>query len=245
MRWGDAEAAWYANAIAATDYASAVLPCLPGPWDDLLDVGAGSGVLAAALLRHGARWRAVEPQALMRQRLRQVAESLTDRAVVLELHDCCWEALVPAVRAEVLLAANLGATHHAAAAFFDAMRCRWRRAMYWVVPAQPGPSTFCLAGFLPPELHGAEMQPAYERTLAQLGAARAPDRIAYADWRFDARFTDAEAAAGHCLDRLGIAADSLRGRDITAWVHAHGAADGRDFVIGCAKRSAVLSWGEP
>jgi hypothetical protein len=245
MRWGDAEAAWYADVIAATAYAGAVARCLPGPFDDLLDVGAGSGVLAPKLLGSAARWRAVEPQALMRQRLRAMAESLTDRAVVLELHGCGWEALAAGVEAEVLLAANLGATHHAAAAFFDAMRTRWRRAMHWVVPAQRGPSTFCLAGFLPPELHGADMQPAHERTLAQLGAARAPERIAYADWRFDARFADAEAAAGHCCDRLGIAADSARARAITAWVHAHGVADARGFVIGCAKRSAVLSWGEP
>jgi SAM-dependent methyltransferase len=245
MRWGDAEAAWYADAIAATDYASAVLRCLPGPFGDLLDIGAGSGVLAAGVLGRGARWRAVEPQALMRQRLRQRAESLADRAVVLELHGCGWEALAPDVRAEVLLAANLGVTHHDAAAFHDAMHARWRRSMHWVVPAQPGPSTFCLAGFLPPELHGAEMQPAYERTLAQLGTGRAPDRIAYADWRFDARFANAEAATGHCCDRLGIAADSARVRAVAAWVHAHGVADARGFVIGCAKRSAVLSWGEP
>ncbi len=245
MRWGDAEAAWYADAIAATDYADAVTRCLPVPWDDLLDVGAGSGVLAPAILGSGAHWCAVEPQALMRRRLRRMAESLADRRVVLELHDCGWETLVPGIGAEVLLAANLGATHHDAAGFFDAMRPRWRRAMHWVVPAQPGPSTFCLAGFLPPALHEADMQPACLRTLAQLGAARAPRRIAYADWRFEAAFCDAEAAADHCMDRLGVAADSDRGRAVSAWVHANGVADSRGFVIGCAKRSAVLSWGVP
>jgi len=245
MRLGDAEAAWYADAIAATDYADAVAGCLPRPFYDLLDVGAGSGVLAPSLLGERARWRAVEPQPLMRRRLRQVAESLADRRVALELYSTGWQSLAPDVGAEVLLAANLGATHHDAAAFFDAMRTRWRRAMHWVVPAQAGPSTFCLAGFLPPALHGADMRPAFERTLAQLGAARAPREVAFVDWRFDVRFRDAGAAVGHCVDRLGIDAGSTRGRAVSAYVHARGIADDRGFVVGCAKRSAVLSWGQP
>jgi hypothetical protein len=242
MRWGDAEAAWYADTIAATDYVDKVVPCLGAPCWDLLDIGAGSGVLAARMLGDGARWQAVEPQSLMRQRLRLAAAELADRGIRLELFDCTWNGLPRSVNAERLLAANLGDTHHNAVEFFDAMQSRWRRAMQWVLPAQSGPSTFCLAGFLPPELHRADMQPAYERTLAQLGSQRAPQRVAFVDWYFQARFADAEAACEHCIDRLAVSADGSRAQAVRAYVRSHGTAESRGFVIGCAKRSAVLSW---
>jgi hypothetical protein len=240
--WGDAPANFYAETIAASDYAARVGPLLCGPWVEVLDVGAGNGVLTRSRLAPGARWIAVEPNAAMGLHLAACRPWLAERRIRLELLPVTWQALPDSVVADQVLAANLGATHHEPLEFFGAMRGRWRRAMHWVAAAQHGPSTFCLAGFLPAELHGADTTPAVERTLAQLGAACAPHSVCFADWAYRCTFADVATAQAHFLDRLGLAADSPRGQEVCAYVARRGRAGPAGLEVGCAKRSAVLTW---
>lgn len=240
--WGDAQARLYADTIAASDYAARVSPLLGGAWTEVLDIGAGTGELTRPRLSPGARWIAIEPHEVMVRHLVGLRPRLAERRIRLDVLQVAWQALPPSVAGDDLLAANLGATHHEPAAFFEAMRGRWRRAMHWVVAAQHGPSTFCLAGFLPAELHGADTTPAVERTLAALGASRAPRSVRLADWAYRCVFADAAAAQAHFLDRLGLEADSARGREVVAYVARHARPVALGVEVGCAKRSAVLTW---
>jgi SAM-dependent methyltransferase len=240
--WGDPQARFYADTIAASDYAARVGPLLGGDWHEVLDIGAGTGELTRPRLSPGARWIAVEPNAVMAAHLAGLQRQLSERGIVLQLLPVLWQSLAASEAADRLLAANLGATHHEPAAFFEAMRGRWRRTMHWVVAAQRGPSTFCLAGFLPAELHGADTVPAVERTLAALRGSSPPQSVQFADWAYRCTFADAGAAQAHFLDRLGLEADSARGREVCAFVARHGRPVASGLEVGCQKRSAVLTW---
>lgn len=240
--WDDGQARFYARTLAQSDYAARVAPRLGGPWSDVLDVGAGSGALTATCLAPRARWHAVEPNAAMRGLLAMRRASLAHASIELRVDPRPWQALPGDVHAEVVLAANLGATHHEPAAFFDAMRPRARRGMVWVVAAQAGPSTFCLAGFLPAALHGADESPAHERTLAGLGAARAPTSVDFADWTCRHTFARMDEALAHFTDRLRVGPGDPRAASIARWLHEHALVGPAGVTVACAKRSAILRW---
>lgn len=167
---------------------------------------------------------------------------LSGRGATLEIHACTWQELPAAVCARRLLAANLGATHHEASVFFDAMVGRWQDDMHWVVAAQAGPSSFCLAGFLPPELHGCDTRPAFESTLEQLGPARAPDDIRFADWLCRFVFADLPTAQAHFLNRLALAPDTAEAVEVCRHLARHALPMADGIEVSCAKRSAVMSW---
>lgn len=241
-RWDDGQARFYAETIESSDYVERLAPSLGPRWDDFLDVGAGSGALGGRLANAGSRWQAVEPQPAMQALLEQQRPFLAARGVTLALHPCTWQDLPAPACARQLLAANLAATHHEAGEFFDAMVGRWQDAMHWVVAAQAGPSTFCLAGFLPPELHGADTRPAFERTLEQLGPTREPDDIRFSDWQCRFLFADLHAAQLHFLDRLVLAPDTARAVDVCRFVTRHASLTAGGVEISCTKRSAVMTW---
>lgn len=242
QRWDDVQARFYAETIAASDYVERLAPLMGTGWTDFVDIGAGSGALGSRLASAGARWQAVEPQPAMQALLQQQHAALRARGVTLALHPCAWQELPAPVGAQRLLAANLGATHCEAAAFFDAMAGRWRHSMHWVVAAQAGPSTFCLAGFLPPELHGADTQPACERTLQQLGPRRAPDDIRFADWHCRYVFANLHEAQSHFLDRLALAPGSALAVEVERHVERCAVQGLAGVEVGCPKRSAVMTW---
>jgi len=240
--WNDAQARFYVATIASSDYVERVVPLLPGPWPDILDVGAGSGALVSRLVADHGRWLAVEPQPAMQGLLERHRPALAIRHVDLQVHPCTWQNLPPATRAAGLLAANVGATHHEAATFFDAMALHWTQSMRWVVSAQAGPSTFCLAGFLPAALHGADVQPAFERTLHDLGPTRAPAEVRFVDWHCRFAFPDESSAQAHFLDRLGLLPGTAQAAEVCGYVHRHARHTTSGCEIGCDKRSAVLAW---
>jgi hypothetical protein len=122
------------------------------------------------------------------------------------------------------------------------MRACWQDTMQWVVAAQKGPSTFCLAGFLPPELHCSDTRPAFKRTLDQLGPHRAPDDIRFTEWHCRYVFADLQAAQGHFLNRLGLKPGTAQAVEIRRYVAQHAVTTTAGVEVGCAKRSAVLSW---
>jgi hypothetical protein len=119
---------------------------------------------------------------------------------------------------------------------------RWQDAMHWVVAAQAGPSSFCLAGFLPPELHVCDTRPAFERTLEQLGPERAPDDTRFADWHCRIVFADLPTAQAHFLDRLALAPETAKAVEVCRFVARHALPTAAGIEVSCAKRSAVLTW---
>jgi hypothetical protein len=240
--WGAAQAAFYAETIAGSTYTAALLPRLGPAPASLCDIGAGSGLIAGQWLPSGTPWQAVEPEPFMQTLLSEVAHA---RQLRLQLHPCIWQNLPAEVSADTVLAANVGATHHEALRFFQAMQGRWRREMVWVVAAQDGPSTFCLAGFLPPELHGADTQPAVQRTLAELGIAHAPQSVDFVDWQYRASFSSLEAAQAHFLDRLQLPQGGDRAQAVSNFVAQHAKPLAGAWQLTCQKRSAVLRWTHP
>ncbi len=240
--WNDAAANFYAETIAQSSYAKNVAPLLGAALCDVLDIGAGSGELTRRALAFGAHWAAVEPNAAMQERLSAMRNQLQLQRIRLTVHTDSWQSLASGVSAKTVLAANLGATHQDAAVFFDAMRPRATEHMLWVVPAQAGPSTFCLAGFLPLYLHGADTQPAVDRCIADLGSERAPDSVSFADWRYQVSFASTHAAQAHFLDRLGLDRASSRGQEVADFVAHNLRRKSAGLVASCQKRSAVLRW---
>lgn len=114
--------------------------------------------------------------------------------------------------------------------------------MLWVVAAQHGPSTFCAAGFLPPDLHGADTQPAIDRCLTDLGSQRQPHAMLFADWDYRVVFPDVAHAQAFFLQRLALPQDSAKGQAVWNFVAQHVEPQGDGVVARCRKRSAVLRW---
>jgi len=240
--WNNEHALFYAQTITQSDYAAQLAPLVPPSAASVLDIGAGNGALVRHCLKPGATWIAVEPNWEMQNQLIAMKKDLVRNRVALRLMPCQWQSLPPYLNADVVYAFNLGATHAEALAFHDAMRPRARKLMCWVVPAQAGPSTFCLSGFLPAELHGADTRPAFEKTLAMLGAKSAPTRLQFADWTYRVAFASVAAAQAHFLDRLGLTPDTDRGREVSTFVATHCVPDVGGVIAQCAKRSAVMTW---
>lgn len=261
-----AHARLYLRMMAQSDYAARLAPAVGKNDVDVLDIGAGDGCITCRCLAAGARWRAVEPNPAMGEALAAQAPALAARGIRLEHIAARWQDLPKSVDADAVFAFNIGDSHYAADALFDALAPRARRAMVWIVPAQAAPASFCLAGFLPADFYGdnaVNRQPAVERTLAQLGASRRPAQIDYIDWQCRFNFATRQEAARHFLERLDCSADSARGRALLAYLDralqpvgdfagnsARNAArnrrncgNGRNgWLAACAKRSAVVRW---
>jgi hypothetical protein len=242
----DTHAAFYCRSIETSTYVSALtLPVsqyITESYKACLDIGAGSGVLTRACLRPGMHWFAVEPNSYMQNVLQQQVQGLENDNIYLHVVDSTWENLPKTYCADVVLACNVGATHHHPVNFFNAMAPRCR-TMTWVVAAQAGPSTFCAAGFLPPELHGASTIPAVEITLSMLSKDQQPHHITWHDWLYRAEFEHVEAAVTHFIDRLNLKqADSYRRQAVSDYVTKHAEIAARGVVVACQKRSAVLNW---
>lgn len=231
--------AWTARTTPA---AAGALRALLGTPGSLLDVGAGAGHPAAAWLPPSARWTAVEPNRYLRARLGRLS-----RAARPELRPVAatWEAMagLGLPPHEVSLAANMGGPFSAPRDLLAAMRRLATRAVAWIVPAQRGPRRWCLAGALPPELHGEEERPRVSLVLEALGPAAAPGRGALFPWTFRARFADAGAAEAHCAAQLRLPPDDRRRGEL----HRHLAAALRPLPDGgvelaAPKLSALLVW---
>jgi hypothetical protein len=241
-QWNDGLADFYAHTMAESGYADAVVPLMGAPFTEVLDIGAGSGELTRRALADRAVWRAVEPNAAMQRHLMGHAPSLAERGIEVILHPQAWQHLPHTLTAATVLAANLGATHHQAAEFFDAMQPRAQRNMIWVVAAQNGPSTFCAAGFLPPELHRADMTPAVDRCVMDLGRHRQPHSIEYADWEYRVEFSDVAQAQHYFLQRLALDQQGSLGQALQRFVADHVKTSSLGVVASCRKRSAVMRW---
>lgn len=238
----EAQARLYLEILEESDYAERLAPVVGGDHRDVLDIGAGNGALSRRCLARPARWLAVEPNVAMGEALARLRPQLARDGVDLAHLATTWQGLPESFCAESVFAFNLGATHHEADALFDDLAERCRREMVWVVPAQYGPSTFCLAGFLPPELHGADTGPAFERTLAALAREQQPQAIDFVDWQCRLTFKSRELVVRHFLERLELASDSAHGRAVADYLDYRLGPGGEEARIVCAKRSAVLRW---
>ena len=162
---------------------------------------AESGSAAPGRIALASDGTAVEPNRYLRARLGRLSRTTHPglRPVA-----ATWEAMagLGLPPHEVSLAANIGGPFSAPRDLLAAMRALTTRAVAWIVPAQRGPRRWCLAGALPPELHGEEERPGVSLVLEALGPAAGPDRQALFPWTFRARFADAEAAEVAVIERF-------------------------------------------
>lgn len=242
--WPDHEAAFYTEHLAASNYVERVggrLLELLGPQPQLLDIGAGSGILGRHLLAPGGQWTAVEPNAYMRGCIQRLAEQAP--AVALKLHDGLWQdlgdlALAPA---QTVLCANIPVSDGQTQAFLDRVRPLAGRTLVWNLPAQEGPRTYCLSGFLPPELHRSDMTPGYQWALAELAASDQPDAIHFTDWAFSTVFATPETALMHFRDKLGVLDGAALGR-LERHLQDHLQKVPAGWLASAPKRAASLIW---
>lgn len=203
----------------------------------MLDVGAGDGRFARTLTHRGAGVDAVEPCAAMRRRL--VARLGCARR--LRLHDCSWERLPPG-RFDLGFAANIGAFKSDPLGLHARMRARCRRIV-WVVPAQSGPSSFCLSGLAARHLPDGDAPPLYLGVLRRLGARRAPARVILREWTFVRRFGSLQAAETAMTGWISAAGGRAGTEEVKRLVAAHTRpASGGGVTLSCPKASAILIW---
>ena len=238
--WSNAEARFYAEALATSDYADTVgsaLKALLGDIPSLLDVGAGSGVLGRMLAGRDGRWTAVEPNRFMAHTLaagrRPPNRIVRDVWRNLDRHEDMVH--------DTVLAANVGGPLDCATEFVRALRPLAARQLCWTVSAQQGPRRYCLSGFLPPELHGEDETPAFEIALEKLGNKLAPDHIAFVDWTFRAVFPSPGEAEEHFAARFPADDPAYRGT-LADWITHRLKLTSTGWVAQAKKSTAILLW---
>jgi hypothetical protein len=228
--------------LSESNYAEKVAPVIGKAKGTILDIGAGSGALTRHCLAGPSTWIAVEPNVEMRSVLASLQPSLEKKLIQLEVIPARWQDLPCDISASTAFAFNIGATHHEARSLFNTLQGRGLKAMVWVVPAQEAPSSFCLAGYLPPEIHQEDTTPAYLKTMAQLGPSDRPHSIAFVDWMCRYTFTSNEALLSHFKERLGLKDGTDKARDLECYLRKKIKSSKVGMQISCEKRSAVMRW---
>ena len=242
--WSDRDAAFYAKHLAASNYLDRVgaqLQQLLGPCNDLLDIGAGSGLLGHALVQGGERWTALEPNAYMRRCIGALAEQTAH--LNLYLYPNLWQD-IPRIQldpADIVLCANIPVADGQARQLLANVRPLARRALVWNVPAQEGPRTYCLSGFLPASLHRSDTTPGYQLTLEELGAQLRPDAIHFTEWQFSTLFTSYADALAHFQEKLGQL-DSVRLGQLHQHLEKHLQKVAGGWLASAPKCAASLVW---
>ncbi|HHJ4328428.1 TPA: hypothetical protein ACQJWO_005745, partial [Klebsiella pneumoniae] len=136
---------------------------------------------------------------------------------------------------------NIPVADGQARALLERARPLARRALVWNLPAQQGPRSYCLSGFLPATLHRSDTTPGYLLTLAELGTALQPDAVHFTDWSFSSRFARREDARAHFLDKLGPL-DDQRLRQLDRHLERHLQPHAGGWLACAAKRAASLIW---
>ena len=242
--WNDRDAAFYAEHLAASDYLTTVgetLRRLVGATDHLIDVGAGSGLLGRSLLNDGGHWRAFEPNAYMRGCIQTLAAQ--SPSVRLNLHADLWQDIPTLMLppADVVLCANIPVDSGQAVAFVEATRPLAKRALVWNLPAQQGPRTYCLSGFLPPSLHGSDCTPGYLLALEELGERLRPDSVHFTRWHFSTVFPTYANALAHFLEKLPPLGVERR-EELEAYLEVNLEKVNNGLVARAPKVAASLVW---
>ncbi len=240
--WPDSDAAAFASIQATGDYLTVVGEALAGrlgSCPSLLDIGAGTGALGARLVAPRGWHLCVEPSGWMAKRLATDPPAHLRRTVI----TCRWDKLGnQALEADTVLCANIPGVVDGAASLWSAVRHRARRRIIWVAPAQAGPRGWCLAGFLPADLHRADTRPGVELTCAALAGVAPTPAITMVDWTWRHRFASRRDAVAWLRHRIPEADDPQR----LASLEAHCARHLRPVPGGvpaeAPKRSAILVW---
>jgi uncharacterized protein YndB with AHSA1/START domain len=234
FRWTAAEAASFAAGQATSDYHARVggaLQQLLGPVPELLDVGAGTGVLGRLLLARGGRYTAIEPNHHLARRCADGPGTV---------HEVALEQALTLVQPHgTVLCANIPG-------LVDDPRRRWSatwgltsQRLVWVIPAQRGPRSWCLAGFLPRTLHGEDTTPGHRLALTSLAGWAPRPLVRLVDWTW-------RVVAGHRDDLVALCARHLPADHdhdrLVRHVYRYAVASEQGWQACARKRSALAIW---
>jgi len=243
--WTDAAAAFYARGQQHSDYVERLGPAIRrgvGRPTSLIDLGAGTGDLGAAIIPQGARWLAVEPNGFMAERLRQrmQAHDLSEPVVITQPWEDLGEHNLPP--AEVVLAANLPGMTEDPVTLWQVCTRLATRHVCWVCGAEIEPSLGCLSGFLPPVLRDPRRTYGYDFLLRHLRDIAPTPEIRFVTWTWRQVFPDFAAAYLHCAGLTADIADPAQQRRLEDHLRQHLVPGEHGLMAESPRQSAVCTW---
>jgi hypothetical protein len=242
--WTAKTVAWYARALARSDYAARVLEVLGPRLDgcgDALDVGAGCGALAVPLGRRLAAVTALEPEAAMAEVLREsTARAGLDNVTVVEAR---WGEL-PIPPHDLVLCAHVGGLMRRESRFLRDVGSVARRLVALVRDADVGPNA---DKFFFAELYPALLGRPYEHrcdtdeTLAGLASLGIRPEVTTITYRSDQPFGDLDEACDFFMTYLGLQGTAPRAY-LARFLDARLARRDGELIAPFEKAAAVITW---
>jgi len=239
--WTATQAACHARGQALSDYRERLIPAIRaavGEATSLVDVGAGTGEVGAALIGPAGLWIAVEPNAFM---ARRIAHAMAMRAGPGYILRETWSELAARDRllGEVVLCAHVPGQCEDVAGCWRATARHARRALCWVVSAEAGPRRHALSTVLPPE--GCET-PGHALVIAATRALAPAPQVTLIDWTSRYAFADQEEAERFFVEHDPSLAEPRRRRALGRRLFTQGRSAADGFLVAAPRQSAVLTW---
>jgi len=242
--WTERTVAWYARAVARSDFAPRVLAVIGPALDECksaLDVGAGCGALALPLARRMGWVTAVEPSAAMARALREAAARAGLGGVT--VIEAAWGE-VPVERHDLVVCAHVGGLLNADSPFLaDAKRLA--RRLVLLIRDAPRPED--QDKFFYRELYPALLGRPYEHrshadeTLGGLRALGMAPRVTLCEYSSDQPFIDLEEACDFWMTYMGLQGSGPRAY-LEGFLRERLLSAGGELIAPFKKTAAVFVW---
>ena len=242
--WTERTVAWYARAVARSDFAPRVLAVIGPALDECksaLDVGAGCGALALPLARRMGWVTAVEPSAAMARALREAAARAGFGGVT--VIEAAWGE-VPVEPHDLVVCAHVGGLLNADSPFLaDAKRLARRL----VVLIRDAPRPEDQDKFFYRELYPALLGRPYEHrshadeTLGGLRALGMAPRVTLCEYSSDQPFIDLEEACDFWMTYMGLQGSGPRAY-LEGFLRERLLSAGGELIAPFKKTAAVFVW---
>lgn len=243
--WSDTAAAFYVSGQQRSDDVQRLGPALRRSLrraTSVIDLGAGSGALGAAVIPATAQWTAVEPNAYMFDLLQRSARSRAPSRT--QLINACWQdsavAALPA--ADAVLAARIPGLSEDPVALWQRCVLIARRRICWVVGANDDSGNGCLSAFLPTWLRDPRRCPRVADIIDRLSGIAPTPEMTLVDWTWRHVFPDFASAFLYFATRVKNPGDAAQQQRLEWFLRSHLLATDDGLLAEGARRSAVCWW---